>query len=187
MQILLNLLPPAHKTAIAERFRSRFFLWQIALLLLLEIVAAAFLGAILFMLHARMEIAESSSQSVEQFNAQAQTLAQYRKRFQEANELSKRLSSYFDRHWYWSELYVTLDRIVPPTVGLYTVGTKDTTVTLSGLAKTRDDLLQFEERLKSEECVTNLKVPVSNLFSQTQVEFLVTFDFTRKCLLHQSR
>ena len=57
---------------------------------------------------------------------------------------------------------------------------------LSGIAGTREDLLLFEQQLKSSACVEKVDVPLSNLFSQKNLEFQIEFSITLECLRKNS-
>ena len=57
---------------------------------------------------------------------------------------------------------------------------------LLGIAGTREDLLLFEQQLKSSACVEKVDVPLSNLFSQKNLEFQIEFSITLECLRKNS-
>jgi hypothetical protein len=56
------------------------------------------------------------------------------------------------------------------------------TVLLSGQAATRDDILALEKKLKESACVKNVNVPLSNLFSQENIDFQIDFEMQKECL-----
>ncbi len=77
-----------------------------------------------------------------------------------------------------------LQELAPKGVVIVELLTKDYTVSISGQAGTRDQFLEFESALKGAECVSDVRVPISNLFSQKEIEFQVDFKLKRECLLH---
>lgn len=183
MQILLNLLPPAEKETLARRFRTRFFTWQTALLLCLLLYYVSILGGIFFILRHEAMLAENAQKQYSEYNEEAKKIALYQDVFKQANKQSQEVHQYTANHLRWSALFLLLDKIVDEGVVIVELLTKDYTVTINGQARTRDDFLRFEDRLKQTDCVSDVKVPISNLFSQTEVEFQIDFNIQRECLL----
>lgn len=183
MQILLNLLPQEKKEALSSRFHFRFFMWQTALLLLLELLALAALIGIFFVLNYQIQTKESANKDFEFKNSQTKQLVEYRSKFKEANTLALDLSHFTKNHFQWSRLFLLLDHIVPSGIILTNLSTENYTIILNGESATRDDFLIFENNLKSSDCVSDVKVPISNLFSETEIEFQVRFNVKPECLL----
>lgn len=183
MRILLNLLPENEKRTLTARFRFRFFTWQTTLLLLLGIFYLTVLGGIYFLLDQRLTLAQSSRDTLEEANTESQKLTLYQESFKEANTVATLTDRYAKNHLRWTNLFVLLERLTPEGVVIVDLSTADYTVTLSGQARTRENFLAFEDKLKDAECVSDVKVPISNLFSQKELEFQVMFNMRRDCLL----
>lgn len=187
MQILLNLLPEEKKRLLSRRFYSRFFLWQTSLVLLLVFFYIGVLGGMYFFLHYEKGVAQTSLASFDQYNAEAKKLVQYQETFKKANALTQDVGRYLERHFQWGNLFVLLGDITPTDVAFLELVTKDYTVSVIGQAATRESFLQFEAALKASPCTSDVKVPISNLFSQKEVEFQVDFNIKRECLLSQEK
>lgn len=183
MRILLNLLPEERKDILVRKFRYRFFLWQTTLVLLLELYYVGILGGIYTILNYQVRIGHETLAAFEQLNEEAKKLSGYQEEFKKINAEIENIARYQGMHFYWSELITLLQELVPEGVVVVELLTKDYTVSLSGQAGTRDQFLQFEEALKGSACVSDVRVPISNLFSQKEVDFQIDFKLKKECLV----
>lgn len=182
MRILLNLLPEERKTALAVRFFSRFFLWQTALVLLLVAFYISILGGIYFLLRHEAIANREILSSFDQFDVETRRLLEYQEAFKRTNTATDDLSRYFSRHLEWGKLFRLLEELTPTGVVHSSLYTKDYTVSLVGQAETREQFLAFETALKESDCVSDVKVPLSNLFSQKELDFQIDFNIRSECL-----
>lgn len=187
MKTLLNLLPEEKKTALQRRIRSRFLLWQLALLFFLEVFYLSVLFGVYFVLGFQLRILEeSTAEYVSASTFQEQKLAEFEGKFRGTNEAIEVIGRIENEHLRFESIFLLLEEILPPGVLVGRLATKDYTVTLTGRAASREDLLVLEGRLKQSECLEKVNVPISNLFSQTEVEFLLDFTLRRDCLRRSS-
>lgn len=183
MKTLLNLLPEEKKHEIERSTRGHFLLWQLCLLLFLEFFFFVTLIGIYFILDFQVKsIAASQASLPETAASQQADLRRYEDKFRGTNEAVDVVGKYLATHFQYGELFRLLERIQPEGVALREIVGKEYTVTLSGQAKARSDLLDFESGLKSSECVSRVNVPLSNLFSQTDIDFQLDFDMKPECL-----
>jgi hypothetical protein len=182
MRTLLNLLPEEKKDAIQRKLRFRFFLWQLFLVFLLECFYLAILAGIFFILDYQIKSYRLVDDGLVSSSFQEKKLAEYEKKFREANEQADTVGRISVSHIYFTEAFMLLDRILPENIVIERVATKEYTVALSGKAAKRDDLLALDASLKGEECIENVNVPISNLFSQEDIEFQVDFSVKENCL-----
>ncbi len=183
MKTLLNLLPEEKKEMIQRKLRFRFFLWQLFLIFVLECSYLAILGGIFFILDYQLKSYQSIDDGIVSSSYQEKQLAEYERKFREANEQADTVGKISAAHIYFTGAFTLLDRILPEGIVIERIATKDYTVVLSGKAVKRDDLLALDASLKNEgECVENVNVPISNLFSQEDIEFQVDFAIKESCL-----
>ncbi|MFA9262255.1 MAG: hypothetical protein ACEQSB_02760 [Undibacterium sp.] len=186
MKILLNVLPEEKKDALIRKFRSRFFLWQTTLLLILELYYAVALCGIFMILNYQSRTASEALVAFEQYNEEARKLVTYQDEFKSVNAITENVSRYQKFHFHWSALFHLLDELTPKGVVIIQLLTKDYTVSISGQAETRDQFLEFEAALKGADCVSDVRVPISNLFSQKEIDFQVDFKIKKECLMNDS-
>jgi Tfp pilus assembly protein PilN len=183
MKILLNLLPETKKDELVRKFRYRFFLWQTTLVLLLELYYIVILGGIYTILNYQVKVGQDTLAAFEQYNEEAKQLVNYQEEFKRVNAETENVARYQRSHLHWSTLFASLQQLAPEGVVIIELMTKDYTVSIAGQAGTRDQFLQFEAALKGDECVSDVRVPISNLFSQKEVDFQIDFKLRRECLI----
>lgn len=183
MRIFLNLLPLEKREALTRRFYSRFFLWQTSLVLLLAVMYTGVLGGIYILLHYQTESAQATLTNINQAEGEMKRLVHYQDVFKTLNAKTDETNRYLDKHFHWNNLFAMLDKITPSGVSLIELTTKDYTISIAGTAATREQFLQFENALKQSDCTSDVKTPLSNLFSQTEVSFQMDFNFKSRCLI----
>lgn len=154
------------------------------LIFLLELYYVAILGGIYTILDYQVRVGRDTLVTFEQFNEEAKRLASYQEEFKKINVETDNIARYQKAHLHWSGLITLLQELVPEGVAIVELLTKDYTVSLSGQAGTRDQFLAFEEALKRSECVSDVRVPISNLFSQKEIDFQIDFKLKKECLVH---
>lgn len=168
-----------------RKFRYRFFLWQTTLVFLLELYYVLILGGIYTILDYQVGISTDSLAAFEQSNEAAKKLVSYQEGFKRINAETESVGRYQQSHLRWSALLGLLQRLTPEGVVIIELLTRDYTVSISGQAGTREQFLQFEAALKGDECVSDVRVPISNLFSQKEIDFQIDFNLKRDCLIQR--
>ncbi|MBI2439524.1 MAG: PilN domain-containing protein [Candidatus Moranbacteria bacterium] len=183
MKTLLNLLPEEKKAIIRRGLHVRFLLWQLFLIFLLECFYIGILFGIYFILDFQLKSYQSVDSGIDTaMYSQEKKLSEYEMSFRETNEKTDVIGKIQYFHLYFTQVFILLDALLPEGVVVDTIQTKNYTVLLSGMAKQREDLLSFEHRLKSAACVENVNMPISNLFSQENVDFEMDFSVKMECL-----
>jgi Tfp pilus assembly protein PilN len=180
MNIRLNLLPEEKKAEVRRARDFRFILWQGVSLVFL---AAAYLG-ILEGVHAALGI---RLQEVGQAGRTAETEAlgeiqAYENLFQETNRKVSGLDRLQKEHLFWSNALAQLEAAVPDGIVLERLLTNEAVLSLAGKAATRDALLGFQSSLNGSECFSGAKVPLSDLFSQKDIDFQIEVEVRQECL-----
>ncbi len=184
MKILLNLLPEEKKTASRKNVHGRFLLWQLFLTFFLE----GFFILILFGIFLVLDLEYQSihqSNSLQNDNAMNEAdaaLIQYESKFRGTNEAIDVIGRFDATHLYFTQIFRLLDAVQPEGIVLRDLSTNDKVVSLAGTAATRDDIIGFTDRLKAHECVSNANVPLSNLFSESNIDFQIDFEMATQCL-----
>lgn len=186
MKTLLNLLPEENKNNIQRRLHFRFFLWQLFLVFLLEVFYLGILVSIYFILDFQLQGLQAIGQQYDTAHAEQKTLDAYQKQFKETNGAVDIIGVIERDHLSFAQIFVLLDAVMPENVVVDRLTTKNYTVMLTGQAATRDDLLMLDARLKEAACAENVNVPLSNLFSQENVDFQIDFGIKKECLMNNS-
>lgn len=188
MKILLNLLPEERKESIQGRLRSRFLLWQLFLLFLLEIFYLVILGSVYLILDFQLRSLNTISESTAQVSqGEASRLNTYEQQFRDINKVVDVIGKINYAHLYFSQVFTLVDPLVPDGVTVNSLSTKEYVVSIFGKAATRDQLLRFDENLKNAgSCISKVDIPIQNLFSQENVDFQVNFSVAPECLRKNS-
>lgn len=181
MEIKLNLIPPKYKEEIAKNNRKLAVINA-------EITATFILLCFLGMLISVRYILKLNLNSLSMAREKSAMLSKYNEIKDYDSQFVKVNSSMGDvllinkDQLYWSNLFVKLSSIVFPGIEIETLATMDYDITLGGIAKNRDDLILFKEKLAKEECFTQVDLPLSELADKENVEFKINFRVNEDCL-----
>ena len=182
MKTLLNLLPEENKKNIQRKIHVRFFLWQLFLLFSLEVFYASILVGTYIILDFQLQNLQAAGQQNDKIHGEQTTLTIYQKKFKDTNMLAEVIGKIEDNHFSFTKVFLLLDELLPEGITIDHLTTKNYTIILTGKAAKRDDLLTFDAKLKESACVENVNVPISNLFSQENIDFQVDFGIKKECL-----
>lgn len=185
MKTLLNLLPEEKKKAIERRLHFRFLLWQLFLMFLLEGFYLSILFGIYFVLDFQLRSYQATGAETAAASVQERKLNEYQQKFRDANEAVDMASRIERSHLYFTKTFLLLGDLLPNGIAVSRMTTKEYVVMLAGKADKRDDLLLLDDRLKNSACIENVNIPISNLFSQENVDFQIDFSIKPECL-HQN-
>ena len=183
MKILLNLLPEEEKRITQNRLRSRFLLWQLFLLFLLEIFYLTLSIGMYLLLDFQFESTQSLEVPRDEIVfVQNEKLKNYQDTFHGVNETTAIIGKIERSHLHFTQVFRLLNELLPPGIMVGTLSTKEYSVSLSGMAAKREDLLLLDEKMKNSECITEVNIPLSNLFSQENIDFQIDFLVKQACL-----
>lgn len=182
MKTLLNLLPEENKKNIQRKLHFRFFLWQLFLVCVLELFYVGILVSVFFILDFQLQGLQVSGRQYGATDMEQKTLALYQQKFKDTNASLDVIGKIEQNHFSFVQIFSLLEKLLPEGVAVDHLTTKNYTVMLSGRAATRDDMLTFESRLKESDCIKNVNVPLTNLFSQENIDFQIDFEMQKDCL-----
>jgi len=182
MKTLLNLLPEENKKSVQRKLHFRFFLWQLFLVCALEIFYLSILMSIYLILDFQLQSLQAIEQQYDAAYTEQKTLDVYQKKFKDTNAAVAMVSRIEGSHFSFTQVFLLLDTVLPEGVAVDRLTTKNYTVMLSGRAAVRDDILALEASLKGAACVKNVNVPISNFFSQKNIDFQIDFKMQKECL-----
>ncbi|MEI7749670.1 MAG: PilN domain-containing protein [Candidatus Moraniibacteriota bacterium] len=183
MRVSLNLLPEEKKEIIRRKGFDRFLFLQAVLLFSVVVFYLLVLGGVFFIVHENRAYVESLGQGYSSDSPEAKDLSGYESEFRDANAFAAQANRFGRVRPDWSGFLVRMDRLIPPHVSFSSLSTKGYQVFVSGVAATRDDFLTLETSLKGDECFSDFQVPVSNLFSEKNVDFQFDFTIRENCLI----
>lgn len=186
MKVYLNLLPEEKKEEIK---RKKTFLKVFRNELVFSVPIFAFfviLATISFSLRERAKEIERVY-GMDNSQREYKELENYENSFGEINGKINDISKLQKGHNNWGNIFYKLNNIVPEDVYLSDFVTTDYKISIAGKAKTREDFLKFQEKIKNEECFSDVEVPLSNLVSKEDVGFQINFKIKKDCLKSSSK
>jgi len=186
MRIYLDLLPEEKKEEIK---RKKIFLKVVRSELFFSVPIVAFfviLATINFSLREKTKEIERVY-GMDNSQKEYKELESYENSFGEINAKINNIFKLQRGHNDWSNIFYRLSDTVPENVYLSDLATVDYRISIAGKAKTREDFLKFQEKIKSEECFSDVEVPLSNLVSKENVGFQVDFNVNKDCLKSLSK
>jgi len=185
MEIKLNLIPPSKKEEIRKNKRLRTTIKAevvlTALLLGFFIVLLSFRYILDVGLSGEV-ILNSEIEKADQF----EKIKDYNNQFNEANDQIKQIALIDQSQLYWSKVFMKISQIIPSGIKVDSLETENYTVTLSGTADIRGDLIDFKGKLEDEGCFSDVDLPLSNLVDKADAEFKIVFKVKESCLRKQS-
>lgn len=184
MKTLLNLLPPDRKDAIQKHLRSRFLLWQLFLLFVLEVFYLTILVSIYLVLDFQQKgLLTAGESGILSSQTEERRLSGYEQKIKETNAAVDVIGKIDRSHHYFYKVFVLLDLLLPQGVTIDHMQTKEYALSVFGRAAKREDLLLLDQKLKSAEaCIATVDIPISNLFSQENIDFQMDLTLVPDCL-----
>lgn len=185
MKILLNLLPQEQKQATERHVRFRMIVAQGSVLLLLAGFYCTALLGISFLLSAQLKSDADTSKQTESQSQALVDIATYESAFRTANAKSAELSRMLARHVAWGGFFRALDENIPSDISVTNILSKGYQLTISGTAKNREVLLQFQQRMNDSACFSDATVPLSDLLEKENIDFALSANIKENCLLSE--
>lgn len=181
MKIFLNLLPPERKAQLVKRFYWRYFLGQWFLVFLVTLLV---LGAMIgFSFQAQLEGNQQEKIKADLLTGEHQQEYQrYEEKFEEGNRIVRSANAFLTLHTSFSYLLSQLEESLPENTKIDKISTQSYQVFVIGNTDTRDTFLRFQENIKNNTCFEAVNTPLSNLFSETNVQFEIDFIVKPECL-----
>lgn len=117
-----------------------------------------------------------------QIEKKSEELKKYERKFEDINKKVNNISDIYSKHLFWSNVFYKLSNLVPEGVTLSHLTTNNYQISIVGMAKKRDNFLQFEENMGKSECFTDVNAPLSNLVVKENVDFQIDFKIKKECL-----
>lgn len=184
MEIKLNLLPEEKKKEIRRSKRLKFVVWQGTICVFLIVFFGCILFSIYYMLSFQLKDLKMAA-DLELQQSVFQEVSSAERLFEETNAATKDLKALQREHVVWTRFFDEINTILTNKIVIEKIITKNYTISLSGIAETRDDLLRFQSQLNESSCFQNANIPLSDLFSQKNTQFQLDVEIKKECLKPQ--
>jgi hypothetical protein len=184
MDIKLNLIPPKRKEEIQENHRIKVIIKAEIILTFVLVVFFMTLWSFKYILDMNFRSFQMA-QEKDGRKEQHEKIKNYNEKFSRINLQVSEILNIERNQIYWSKIFLKLNGIISPGIEIKSLSTIDYFITLSGIAKDRDELLSFKGKIEDEECFFNTDLPLSDLVSKNNIEFEINFIADEKCLKNQ--
>jgi Tfp pilus assembly protein PilN len=182
MKVRLNLIPQYKKDEIEQSNRFKLVLkWELEVLAMVVLFIALLLS-INYILKLNLFLAENDFSFNVSDNIQIKEIQKYDEELKVINSRVGEIEKIKSGQFHWANFFNKLNGTVPENVAIVNLSTKNYSVSLSGKANTRDDLIAFKENLDKEECVSNVDLPLSALVSKDNIAFQIDFRVNPICI-----
>lgn len=184
MKIKLNLIPDYRKEGIKKAKRLKFTVKEGFWLAFIFIFIFSGLFCFGYILKMNFNLIAYSVQTGSKKN-DYEKIKKMDNDFKQINELVSQIQKIQKNHLYWSNALLKLNRLVPETVAVDNLSTKNYKIIISGISKNRDELLKFKENLEKSDCFEAVSLPLSNLVTKENIDFQIEFSIKKDCLKKQ--
>lgn len=168
--IFLNLLPKDKK---AELGLANFFITLkniIILFLIITIIIA------ISMLGTKAALQNYFNTIVGQSTLTNKYASSFNKGVQAFNKKLTAVENIQSKYIAWSDFLVEFSKIIPADVTINAIDIDAQIMSLSGQARDRQNLLEFEKNLKKSNIFENVKTPLEDLLKKTNIDFNIKAD-----------
>ena len=182
MKISLDLLPEGRKNDLKRTKLFRKVIWFEIVFLFPIFVMSAILLDNLYVLNYEKG-ASAKIYALELGQDQYKKLNDFQGSFKQANDLSTLALNFQGKHLQWTNVLHELSATMPDSVTLKDVASNDFQLSFTGMAKTRDDLLNFQSALEKSACFQNVNVPLSDMVQKNDLNFQIDLSVKPDCLM----
>ncbi|MEI8103293.1 MAG: PilN domain-containing protein [Candidatus Moraniibacteriota bacterium] len=181
MRLQINLLSPERKQQATDWQWFRFVINQCVNVGMLAVLVFGILWGIGWMLNQRLMLLDISAGDKQNVQT-TKDLEGYQKEIQAVNATTQKTITRENKQPKWSKLFEKMESLVSAEIVLDSVTNADYQVTITGQADNRDALMSFRDRLAQDGCFDDVRLPLSNLFSQEKVIFQIEVIIHTECL-----
>lgn len=181
MDIKLNLIPDSRKAEINQTTRlSKILQWETSIVAII-IIFFAILVSLNYIVKINLTAAKNNFE-LGIFKDQYDKLGKYGQAVKDINSQLAVADKIQGDQLYWSKILIKISELVIPGVEVDGLSNNNYTINLIGKADNRDNLLKFESKIESEDCFTDVNLPLSDLVTKENVDFQMNFNVKEECL-----
>lgn len=172
--ITLNIIPEDLKNEIKLNDHFKFYKKTIGLILFTSILFSAILFS------AKIILATQQSSTDQQNTIATKNTENYSKQVNEINIQLKEIKNIQKNDTDWTDFFIKIGEYTGNEIKisrLYASKT-DNSLRITGVAKTRDNLLTFKNNLEKSKYFSNINLPISSLLEKENINFEISATIT---------
>ena len=182
--IILNLIPEEKKAEIEKNRRLKIIIRAEIIFTIILLVFYGVLFSFKYILNLNLAASADLIEKTEKAE-QYLKIKDYESQFGEINKKISEIASLKKDQMYWSEIFIKLNNLVFSGISVNSLSTSDYSLSIDGIADTRADLILFKEKLQSEECFSDIQLPLSDLVDKNNIKFKISLNIKEECLKKQ--
>lgn len=171
--ITLNLIPPLQKKEL-RLLRVFIVIKNVIIYLLLYVTVAA-----IILLCAKLILQNNFNQVVADYNLNNRTGQLLGQEIKQFNQKLINIQTIQADYTAWSEFLISVNELLPNDVVLYNITLDKQTkeIQISGRAKTRQALLDYQQKLNASAYLEKVEIPLSTLLEKENIDFTIISKF----------
>ncbi|MFW5885332.1 MAG: PilN domain-containing protein [Patescibacteria group bacterium] len=175
MKIYINLIPQKEKNNLqAEKIVGCILKLSFSTVLAI-LVLVGFLFSCIIIIDVQENVYQEEIEKIKS-NEYNKTIQETKQEAQKYNKKAALLNKRLEDHKNWKTIE-ELNEILPSGVFHSSLSVSSEEIEMAGFARTRDDLIKLEERLREKDFFQNAKIPISSFTSRENINFEVTFKY----------
>ncbi|EKD49404.1 MAG: hypothetical protein ACD_63C00157G0004 [uncultured bacterium] len=190
-QINTNLLPDYEKKILQLEKNFKIAIWSLVFAILGVLTIGGFLYGVKIIVNENLNGLEKQIEILHGKESESEE-GQIRTRIQHFNEDLNFLEKITKEHPEWTNVIAKIIQLTPDEIRLKTLEAstkniedargkkgeeiKKDSLKITGTAKTRDHLLNFQKSLESSDLIKKVEAPLSNIIKKEEVEFEITIE-----------
>jgi Tfp pilus assembly protein PilN len=174
MKILINLLPEEKKKKLRTNEISVWLLRVGFLVVLAIIVFASFLASFLFVIDIQKKVYEEEIEKIRSSENNI-LIQEAKKKIRNYNQKAGLIEENLSSDGYYWKIIQKLNETLPGGVYYSQVELSQEKILMKGFAEKREDLINFEKRIRESEHFQNVEFPISSFTSKENINFEIVF------------
>lgn len=163
--ITLNLLAPEKKQGLRLTQLYQMIKNLIILILFLTIIIA------IVLLLTKMTLQNHFNKIVAETTLITKYVDIFNKDIKEFNRHLESVEKIQKEYIPWTDFFINFTHLVPDDISIDTIAINKSKILITGLARTREKLLEFEDNLKNSNLFSEVAIPLKNLLKKEDIDF----------------
>lgn len=184
--LTINLLPPQQRLAEEEKESTRKIVFSFIILFFILAASWIMLFSVNQIIKQGADLQKTEIESYDRYFAQENN-KKIEQDVENINKALSRISTIEKNKTVWSDTLIELSKIAPRDIRFSNIklDKQEKTITILGLAKTREEFLQFQNDIEKSEYFEKVVSPASNIISPENINFQIEATLTAKALQNQ--
>lgn len=85
----------------------------------------------------------------------------------------------------WVSVFKEISNNISDGVLVSSISNDEYRITMTGVANNRDQLVEMKSKIEQNECFKNISIPINDIVLKDNIDFEMSFDVEKKCLIYE--